>query len=86
MGEERCWLTEKTLGGPELFKTLAASQFVNIHLWTDQQFCKANEGICQAVQSATLQSALKIGFIILKESKLGELHAHIFYFVIKLVR
>lgn len=78
MGEiEWCWLTERALGGSELFKTLAASWFVNIHLWTDQQICKANEGICQLAQSVTLQSALKIDFIMLKDSQLRESHCQV---------
>lgn len=74
---ERCWLTRRASGGSELFKTLAARWFVNIHLWTDQQICKANEGICQLAQSVTLQSALKIDFIMLKESQLRESHCQV---------
>lgn len=70
------WL-ERALGGSELFKTLAANRFVNIHLWTDQQICKANEGICQLAQSVTLQSALKIDFIMLKDSQLRESHCQV---------
>lgn len=64
-------------GGSELFKTLAANRFVNIHLWTDQQICKANEGICQLARSVTLQSALKIDFIMLRNSQLRESHCQV---------
>ncbi len=69
--KERCWLTERASGVSELFKTLAAIWIVNIQLWTDWQICKANQGICHLAQSATLQSALNIDFIMLKFSAEG---------------
>ncbi len=72
--KERCWLTERASGVSELFKTLAAIWIVNIQLWTDWQICKANQGICHLAQSATLQSALKNDFIMLKDSQLRESH------------
>jgi len=73
MGErERCWLTERALGVSELFKTLAVSWFVNIHLWTDQQICKANEEIRQLAQCYTAKCIKDWFSFMLKDSQMRE--------------